>query len=100
MEIDDYYEKEILIKLANKENLTEEEICFMFEAYEEVHRELTDTTRWHICVSSVVKVGEKLFYKINWLKAKNECDKNQFDKQPYRVKKETKPVEVFVRCEN
>ena len=93
-------EQEILSKLANKEDLTEEEIEFMVETYEAVHRELTGTSRWYIYVSSVVKVAENVFYKINWLEAKNECDENQFDEQPYRVEKATKPVEVFVRCKN
>lgn len=92
--------QEILNKLANKEQLTEKEIACMLEEFEEVNREITDTSRWYIYVSSVVKVAENLFYEINWSEAKTECDKNQFDEQPYRVEKETKPVEEFVPYED
>ena len=91
--------QEILNKLANKEDLTEEEISFMFDVFEEVHRELTDTTYGYICVTSVLEVAKDVFYKVTWFKSYTYAD-NQFNEQPCRVKKETKPVEVFVLCEN
>lgn len=93
--------QEILGKLANKEYLTEEEISFMFDVFEEVHRELTDndTTYGYICVTSVLEVAKDVYYKVTWFKTDTYAD-NQFNEQPRRVKKETKPVEVFILCEN
>lgn len=92
--------QEILGKLANKEYLTEEEISFMFDVFEEVHRELIDdTSLWYIYVTSVLEVAKDVYYKVPWFKSYTFAA-NQFNEQPYRVKKETKPVESFVRCEN
>lgn len=91
--------QEIISKLANNEDLTEEEIEFMVEEFKEVHRELTEVIRSHICVTSVFEVGDNLYYEVPWLESYTDAD-NQFDEQPYRVEKATKPVEVFVRCKN
>lgn len=87
--------QEILNKLINNEDLTEEEIEWMFEEFEEVHGEIIETHKYHNLIFSVFKVGEDLYYGVNWLRTITDYANNEYDMQPFRVKKTTKTVEVF-----
>ena len=87
--------QETLNKLINNEKLTEEEIEWMFEEFEEVYREIVETQKYHNLIFSVFKVGEDLYYGVNWLRTITDYANNEYDMQPFRVKKTTKTVEVF-----
>lgn len=87
--------QEILSKLANNEDLTEEEIEWMFEEFEEVYRDILETQKYHNLIFSVFEVAENLYYGVNWLSSITDYANNKFEYQPWRVKKTTKTVEVF-----
>ena len=89
------YKQEILSKLANNEDLTEEEIEWMFEEFEQVNREIIETDKYHNLIFSVFKVDENLYYGLRWLSTITDYANNEYDMQPFRVKKTTKTVEVF-----
>ena len=87
--------QETLNKLINNEKLTEEEIEWMFEEFEEVYREIVETQKYHNLIFSVFKVDENLYYGVNWLSSITDYANDEYDMQPFRVKKTTKTVEVF-----
>ena len=91
--------QEILSKLANNEDLTQEEIGFMVYEFKEVHDSIIEADPDGILRSFVFEVGDDLYYEVTCLESNTDGSK-KFESQPRRVKKETKPVESFVRCEN
>ena len=91
---------EILNKLENEEELSEDELKFMVFNCKEVHKEVNYTTKWHIGLFSVIELATNVYYGVNWVKALTEAEQDTFDDDPVKLKKETKPVEVFVRCED
>ena len=92
--------QETLHKLINNEKLTEEEIEWMFEEFEEVYREIVETQKYHNLIFSVFKVDENLYYGVNWLSSITDYANDKFECQPFRVKRITKTVEVFEPCDS
>ncbi|PIT63915.1 hypothetical protein [Snodgrassella alvi] len=90
--------QEILSKLANKEDLTQEEIELMLQEFKEVQSDIIDTGHWDTTISAILEVDEDLYYEITSCVPNNAEDFEY--QQPRRVKKETEPVESFVRCED
>lgn len=88
-------------KLANNEHLTEFEIEYMINVFKEVHRsEIEQAHCNHNLVFAVLELGKDLYYKVKYLVSNLEYTDSRYENQPYRVKKATKTIEVFVRCEN
>lgn len=92
-----YEEKLILDKLAtkleNKDELTEDEIRYIVRNVSEVYREEGDDRRWSKSISTVHKVGDKL-YNIDWEEGLTELQEDEFFTQPYQVTLETEIVQI------
>lgn len=86
--------QEIRSKLTNKEDLTQEEIEFMLWEFKEVQSNIIDAGRWDVTISSILEVDKNLYYEVTRCEPYNTEDIEY--QQPRRVKKETKPAEVFV----
>ena len=91
--------QETLNKLINNVKLTEEEIEWMFEEFEEVYRDFVETQEYHNLIFSVFKVDENLYYGVNWLRSITDYADNVYDIQPFRVKDVIKPVKFYVPYE-
>lgn len=90
--------QEILIKLANNEELTQEELEFMVMGFLEVHSEIIDADHWDTTISSILEVDEDLYYEVTLCEPNNAEDTKY--QQPRRVKRTTKTVEVFEPCDD
>lgn len=91
--------QETLDKLINNVKLTEEEIEWMFEEFEQVHREIIETDKYHNLIFSVFKVDENLYYGLRWLSTITDYADDEFEFQPFRVKEVIKPVKFYVPYE-
>lgn len=90
--------QEILIKLANNEELTQEELEFMVMGFPEVHSEIIDADHWDTTISSILEVDEDLYYEVTRCEPNNAEDTEY--QQPRKVKRTTKTVEVFEPCDD
>lgn len=85
--------QEILIKLVNNEELTQEELEFMVMRFLEVDGGIIDAGHWVTTISSILEVDEDLYYKVIICEPNNAGDTKY--QQPRRVKRTLKTVELF-----
>ena len=90
--------QEILIKLANNEELTQEEIEFMVMRFLEVDGKLIDVGYRVTTISVILEADEDLYYEVIIYEPNNAEDTKY--QQPRRVKRTTKTVEVFEPCDD
>lgn len=101
--------EEIIKKIDNKKNLTEEEIQDLLWNAKEVYEEAGDDHRWQREMFTVVEVDGR-FFAISWMKGLTESQENDFFEQPYEVgcetkletitKQEWKPIDEVKKQEN
>ncbi|WP_367425837.1 hypothetical protein ABX026_01435 [Snodgrassella alvi] len=89
--------QEIISKLANNEDLTEEELVFLIVEFKGVHSQIIESDEYSETTVVVLEVDPDLYYEVTW--CHYYSGENEFQ-ESHRVKKETKTIEVFVRCEN
>lgn len=95
---DKYTEEEkAVMKLKNKESLSEEEIRTLVREFEEMYREEGEDRRWSRYVLSVLKIDDEL-YAIEWDQGLTENQENEYFNQPYPVelKEREKTITVTV----
>ena len=85
--------QEILIKLANNEELTQEEIEFMVMRFLEVDGKIIDVGHWVTTISVILEVDEDLYYEVIICEPNNAGDTKY--QQPRRFKRTLKTVELF-----
>lgn len=89
--------QEIISKLANNEDLTEEELVFLLVEFKEVHSQIIESDEYSETTVVVLEIDPDLYYEVTW--CLHYSGENEFQ-ESHRVKKETKTIEVFVRCKD
>lgn len=84
-------EKEYLEKILNGEELTEGELSDLVDY--EIDSQEGDCGSWTIPVMSIVELCGR-YFAIDWDRGLTECQENEFNNQPYEVKKVEKMVKV------
>jgi len=93
---DKYTEEEkAVMKLKNKESLSENEISTLVNWFEEVYREEGEARRWSRYVLSVLNIDDEL-YAIEWDQGLTENQENEYFNQPYPVELKEKEVTIKV----
>ena len=85
--------QEIISKLTNNEELTQEELVFLIVEFKEVHSQVIEAEEYSVTTVTVFEIDPDLYYEVTW--CHYYSGENEFQ-QSRRVKKETKPTEVFV----
>ena len=81
------FEKEMLEKIDNGDNLTEKELSRLVCDFE-IDREEGHNRRWTRSVKTIVRLGKR-YFAIDWEEGLTECQENEFYHQPYEVWKNT-----------
>lgn len=80
--------EDIVKKIDNNEELTEEEIKTLLWEANEIYEEEGEDHRWQRDMFTVVEVNGRCF-GISWMKGLTECQENDYWEQPYEVGCET-----------
>ena len=97
----DKYEAEVLKKIRNKEDFTQEEIESFFYMLEEVDEKRYDKHRWYTPVETIFKVKDT-YILLEWDEGLTEYQENEYDLNPYEVyyKEKTTVVKEWYLKEN
>lgn len=83
----DNYEKELLEKIDNGEELTRSELCDIIFEFK-VERKNGDNRRWSRNVNTISKIGDR-YFSINWEEGLTESQENDYYDYPTEVEKKT-----------
>lgn len=89
----DKYEAEVLKKIRNKEDFTQEEIESLFYMLEQVDEKKYDKRRWYIPVETIFKVKDT-YILLEWDEGLTEYQDNVYDFNPYEVYYKEKTIIV------
>lgn len=83
----DNYEKELLKKIDNGEDLTRSELCDIIFEFE-VENKKGENRRWSRSVRTISKIGDR-YFATNWEQGLTESQENEYYEQPIEVEKKT-----------
>ena len=88
------YEQMLYKKIVDSEELTENELSELVSEFGKYVDEIEgEKHRWYAETQTIIDVNGQLF-AVDWEKGLTENQEHAFYKQPYRVKKVVKTVEV------
>ena len=93
----DKYEAEVLKKIRNEEDFTQEEIESFFYMLEQVDEKRYDKRRWYIPVETIFKVKDT-YILLEWDEGLTEYQDNVYDFNPYEVYYKEKTIIVKEWC--
>jgi hypothetical protein len=82
----DKYEQELLNKIDSEEPLSRSELCELREY--KIEQSYGDNMRWYREVETICEIGDRYFC-LNWYQGLTEMQDDEFDYQPFEVKKHT-----------
>lgn len=86
----------LLEKLDNRDKLSEEEIEYLLRDTKSVDETITEETRWHNEVNTIVEIQGR-YFAIDWCRCLSEDGECEYPNQPYEVE-EVEEKRLVWRC--
>lgn len=80
----EHFDKLMVQKIDNNEELTESELRKLVFECEEVDKSYGENKRWSRTVTSIIKLGNR-YFAVVWEEGLTESQENEFYNQPYEV---------------
>lgn len=81
----------IISKVKERKELTEKEIEYLVDYGKFVDEIEGNDHRWQKEVQTIIDIDGEL-YAIDWMRGLTECQENEYDEQPYKVKRMEKKI--------